>query len=111
MENEYLYLGEQKTEVTEADSIRASVYRKIIDGIPLKVITRVDIQVGGRLEKSIWVRWFLKIPDQQILKRPYLRNSTMMAISKSIQAQGVIVYNLHPFLKMTKILFRTLQKC
>ena len=74
LENEYLYLGEQKTEVTEADSIRASVYRKIIDGIPLKVITRVDIQVGGRARE---------IDLGQVV----LKNSRPTNLNTSISAQ------------------------
>lgn len=37
--------GEQ---VSEADALRASIYRKIIDGVPLKVTTLLELNVSGR---------------------------------------------------------------
>lgn len=32
----------------EADNLRVSLYRKVIDGVPLKIVTRMDLNVSGR---------------------------------------------------------------
>jgi hypothetical protein len=46
-----LWLGDGTSdggEEAETDSVRASVYRKFLDGVPLTIITRVRLNVSGR---------------------------------------------------------------
>lgn len=38
-------------DVAESDSIRASIYRRIQDGVPLTVMTRIDLNVSGKARK------------------------------------------------------------
>ncbi|MEE2902448.1 MAG: hypothetical protein VYC39_08965 [Myxococcota bacterium] len=36
------------TEALETDSLKVAIYRKIEDGIPLRIVTRLDLKVSGR---------------------------------------------------------------
>jgi hypothetical protein len=50
----WLREGAADTEVTEADSVRATVVRRIRDGVPIRVSTQVELVVTGRPREIVF---------------------------------------------------------
>ena len=52
MNGNRLFLGERETDSREADTVRAVVYRLVADGVPTKLVTRLQLDVSGSVREE-----------------------------------------------------------
>jgi hypothetical protein len=52
LEGDRVFLGERVTDSRESDSVRADVYRLVADGVPTRLVTRLQLEVSGGVREE-----------------------------------------------------------